>query len=267
MGRFVSNNGITPIRSSKACTYITPGANSWTVPSGVTCATFELYGGGGGGGAKCCCDCYHQGQSGAPGGYSSLTIPVTPGDVYTICVGTGGGTSFIGGIDTYCHACCFGGAGTDTYVSGNNITTLCAAGGYAGCNMCYLYCMCAAAYSCAFNATTASVATPNTSQVAANAFTSIDGTKLSPSATVYGYGWMGIGSDSQSYYYQTGSTATPFHHAMVTGNHCPCTYNVVEYACSNRSTLGGGGRGAMTVMCCCCNYAGVGRHGAVIIKF
>lgn len=268
MGRFVSNNGITAIRLNKASVYSAPGANSWIVPTGVTCATFEVWGAGGGGGAKCCCDCYRQGQSGSPGGYTSMTIPVTPGDSYTLCIGAGGGTSYIGGFDTYCHACCAGGFGGVSYVTGNNIVTLCAAGGGGGCNMCYLYCMCAAAYSCAtVTAAAYSNATVNTSLVAANAYGVVHAPNMASSVTPFAEGWIGIGSDSQAYYYQSGSTGYAFQHAMLAPIHCPCQYNNADMACSNKSTFGGGGRGYFSTTCCCCGLAGVGRHGAIIIRY
>lgn len=61
----------------------------WTVPQGVYCATFEVWGGGGQGNNKCCCSCY-PGIGGSPGGYASKTIKVQPGWQYTLCAGGGG---------------------------------------------------------------------------------------------------------------------------------------------------------------------------------
>lgn len=61
----------------------------WTVPEGVYCATFEVWGGGGQGAPGCCCSCY-AGTSGSPGGYTTKTIAVKPGWQYTLCVGGGG---------------------------------------------------------------------------------------------------------------------------------------------------------------------------------
>ena len=61
----------------------------WTVPEGVYCATFEVWGGGGQGAPACCCTCY-GGPPGAPGGYTTKTIAVKPGWQYTLCVGGGG---------------------------------------------------------------------------------------------------------------------------------------------------------------------------------
>jgi uncharacterized repeat protein (TIGR02543 family) len=55
---------------------------SWTVPSGVTSATFYLFGAGGGGNNR---------TSGGNGGYATGAYSVTAGQVYTIIVGEGGG--------------------------------------------------------------------------------------------------------------------------------------------------------------------------------
>ena len=55
---------------------------SWTVPAGVTNATFYLLGAGGGGG---------RAFGGGGGGYATGSYSVTPGNVLTIVVGQGGG--------------------------------------------------------------------------------------------------------------------------------------------------------------------------------
>jgi uncharacterized repeat protein (TIGR02543 family) len=55
---------------------------SWTVPTGVTSATFYLFGAGGGGNTR---------TSGGGGGYATGAYSVTAGQVYTIIVGEGGG--------------------------------------------------------------------------------------------------------------------------------------------------------------------------------
>ena len=55
---------------------------SWTVPTGVTSATFHLIGAGGGGGR----------QAGGGGGYATGTYSsLTPGQILTVIVGQGGG--------------------------------------------------------------------------------------------------------------------------------------------------------------------------------
>jgi hypothetical protein len=76
-------------------------SGSWTVPCGVTTATFEVWGGGGGG-AGDGSNGFPAGSGGGSGGYSSITIVgLVPGNVYTFVVGNGGfgktGNS-IGGI-------------------------------------------------------------------------------------------------------------------------------------------------------------------------
>ncbi len=54
---------------------------SWTVPTGVTNATFYLIGAGGGGGI----------QAGGGGGYATGSYAVTPGEILKVIVGQGGG--------------------------------------------------------------------------------------------------------------------------------------------------------------------------------
>jgi hypothetical protein len=66
-------------------TFATSG--SWTVPAGVSSATFEAWGGGGGGGA-CAVAC--GGGGGAGGQYAINTVSVTPGDIHTVTVATAG---------------------------------------------------------------------------------------------------------------------------------------------------------------------------------
>ena len=78
----------------------TPGTTTWTVPAGVTSISVAAVGGGGGGA---------QNTSGGSGGSGGLlnyvnSVAVTPGDVYTVIVGSGGATgSGYGqnGYDTY----------------------------------------------------------------------------------------------------------------------------------------------------------------------
>ena len=68
---------------NKTVTYNYTGANqSWTVPAGVTSATFYLFGAGGGGNTR---------TSGGGGGYATGAYSVTAGQAYTIIVGEGGG--------------------------------------------------------------------------------------------------------------------------------------------------------------------------------
>lgn len=93
----------------------------WTVPAGVTCARFQVWGAGAGTASSCCCGWTHIGPTGA---YASVIIPVTPGDTYTLCGG--------------CAYCCYGARGQvsaqgcPSYVTGNGLTNFCAEGGKSG---------------------------------------------------------------------------------------------------------------------------------------
>jgi len=121
---------------------------TWTVPAGVTCARFQIWGSGAGTGSSCCCGWTHIGPSGA---YASVIIPVTEGDTYTLCGG--------------CAYCCYGTRGQVTvqgcpsYVTGTGLTNFCAEGGKAGmfcemkvrCSMaliCCNYCIYSAGSAC-----------------------------------------------------------------------------------------------------------------------
>lgn len=93
----------------------------WTVPAGVSCARFQLWGAGAGRGYVCCCGYIPFGGTGA---YASVIIPVTPGDTYTLCAG--------------CAYCCYAGnsntnvngqPGCQSFVVGNGISNFCAQGG------------------------------------------------------------------------------------------------------------------------------------------
>jgi len=88
---------------------------SWTVPAGVTCAQFQLWGPGGGTSSVCCCG---GSPFGATGAYASVIMPVTPGSVYTLTAG--------------CAYCCYatqtthGIVGTVSSVTGPGLTNFCA---------------------------------------------------------------------------------------------------------------------------------------------
>ncbi|WP_372774055.1 glycine-rich domain-containing protein [Mangrovibacterium sp.] len=70
-------------------TYTTPGAQSFTVPAGVTQITVEAWGGGGAGGGST-----HNsnggGSGGGGGGYCTQIFTVTTGQVISFTVGSGG---------------------------------------------------------------------------------------------------------------------------------------------------------------------------------
>ena len=90
----------------------------WTVPGGVTCARFQIWGSGGGSGTSCCCGGSPNGGSGA---YASVVMPVTAGSSYTLCAG--------------CAYCChteraqMTADGCPSYVQGSGLTNFCAEGG------------------------------------------------------------------------------------------------------------------------------------------
>ena len=106
--------------------YFRCGCNcTWTVPGGVTCARFQLWGAGSSSGTSCCCG---YGLPGATGAYASVIIPVSSGSSYTIC----------SGCAYCCHPCWGGGdSGNTSYVQGNGLTNFCALGGRGGI-CCYL---------------------------------------------------------------------------------------------------------------------------------
>jgi hypothetical protein len=92
---------------------------AWTVPAGVTCARFQIWGAGAGTGFSCCCAFTPFGGTGA---YASVIMPVTAGSVYTLCGGcafcccaTAGGTNNV--------------AGCASFVTGTGLTNFCAQGG------------------------------------------------------------------------------------------------------------------------------------------
>jgi hypothetical protein len=96
----------------------------WTVPSGVSKITFELWGAGGNGHGSCNCSrC--QNYIGAQGGYyNSKTLATAPGCTYTVCAG---------GVYGCCSQECLGCQGCTTYVTGYNLSGFCALGGAPGC--------------------------------------------------------------------------------------------------------------------------------------
>lgn len=97
---------------------------AWTVPGGVTCVRFQIWGAGGESGAAGCCGGAPFGGSGA---YASVIMPVTAGNVYTLC----------SGCALCCYSCwnCIGnGNGCASYVTGTGLTNFCAMGGIA--NLC-----------------------------------------------------------------------------------------------------------------------------------
>ena len=99
--------------------FITPGADTWTCPAGVTSVTVHCIGGGGGGGGSRS-DYVYGGGGGAGGSYAAKVITVTPGNTYNLYVGNGGAGGTNGnGVD-----------GEDSWF--NNSSTVNAVGGDGG---------------------------------------------------------------------------------------------------------------------------------------
>lgn len=97
----------------------------WIVPSGVTWATFEMYGSGGDGPGACCCA--GPGQSASNGIYSVKTVSTTGNAYFNICVGMSG----------CCTQSMIGTCGFPSYVMNAAGTVIgCAAGGMGGCALC-----------------------------------------------------------------------------------------------------------------------------------
>jgi hypothetical protein len=104
--------------------YTSPGTYSWTCPSGVTSVNVVCIGGGGGGGmATSPSASYRDGGGGGGGGLGwKNNISVTPGQSYTVVVGSGGnGASAIGQN---------GSNGGNSYFI--NTSTVCGFGGRGG---------------------------------------------------------------------------------------------------------------------------------------
>ena len=98
-------------------------SGTYTVPAGVTSITVNVWGGGGGGGGGFNgCSAQGEGSGGGGGGFSSKTIAVTPGEIYTVTVGAAGTAGAYNGN---------GGAGGTTNFTGIG-GTVTATGGGAG---------------------------------------------------------------------------------------------------------------------------------------
>ena len=83
-------------QSAAVATYTTPSTYQWTAPGGVPSVTVTIVGGGGGGssgswsGGGCNGDAGLGGAGGAGGYISNQVVSVTPGQAYSIVVGSGG---------------------------------------------------------------------------------------------------------------------------------------------------------------------------------
>jgi uncharacterized membrane protein YgcG len=104
---------VRPQEAAAASFSGTPGqVTTWTVPVGVTSATFVVEGATGGGSRDSGTSALTW--SHVPGGRAAVTLPVTPGDVFYLSVGTAGGngtatTPGAGGLAGYAEG--RGGAG------------------------------------------------------------------------------------------------------------------------------------------------------------
>ena len=96
----------------------------WTVPSGVSKVTFEIWSGGGGGAGHTCCNCCSFAIGGAGGNYAIKTIATAPGCTYTVCAG--------GSWPCAKSHTCGASMGCRSYVTGYNLSNFCVTGGCGG---------------------------------------------------------------------------------------------------------------------------------------
>ncbi|WP_284651708.1 GEVED domain-containing protein [Flavobacterium terrisoli] len=114
-------SGISSLQAQTTSTYATSG--TWVCPQGVTSIQVEAWGGGGGGGGAANATNY-RGAGGGGGAYQKATsLAVTPGQTYTVTIGSGGtaGTISVNG----------GAGGNSTFMLGAS-TLLTANGGGGG---------------------------------------------------------------------------------------------------------------------------------------
>ena len=96
----------------------------WTVPSGVTRVTFEIWSGGGGAPGHTCCNCCSFSIGGAGGNYGIKTVSTSPGCQYTICAG--------GSWRCEKSHTCSATMGCRSYVNGFNLSNFCVFGACGG---------------------------------------------------------------------------------------------------------------------------------------
>jgi hypothetical protein len=227
------------------------GSCTWKVPANVKIATFEVWGGGGGGAGRCCCDCYRNGPSGSGGGYAKLTIPVTPAATYSLCVGAGGGSCSVGSGSASLW-CCYGGAGTTSYVTGTNINVLCATGGDGGYADCYYHCGCSVPTGLGYACTNLDYAGTEFEYL---------GLKGHP-ARAGGYGWAGGDSGSDQCGASWAGGAGTF--ALQPWGVDACCFCMCGKPCV---TPGRGGQTYQSITCCQCGPGSSGVDGMVRITY
>ena len=115
--RQCSNNGNCCEQANGRCCL-------WTVPSGVTKVTFEIWSGGGGGAGHTCCNCCSFSIGGGGGNYGIKTINTVPGCQYSICAG--------GSWRCEKSHTCSATMGCRSYVNGYNLSNFCTTGGCGG---------------------------------------------------------------------------------------------------------------------------------------
>ena len=113
---------------------------AWTVPTGVTSITVELWGGGGGGGSGANANCCGGSPGGGAGGFTQRKFAVVPGDVITLCAGQGGCSG--GGVSDQTSYCCCGSQGCCSFVMRNGNICIDSWGGKYGQSSCYYHCGC-----------------------------------------------------------------------------------------------------------------------------
>lgn len=234
MARYCTIVTQVPLSNSTVCDFPSPGAYTFTVPSGISELTFEIWGAGGGGGAHCCCDCYHGGPPGGGGGYSAKTVATAPGCQYSVCVGSGGMVPTVGSC--VLHWCCYGQVGGTTYVTGYNLSNFCATGGDGGHSTCYYICGCNTNGGVGYGGDITGCGTAGSNQGYSDA-----------------YMWRFALSGAAPF---TGGTRPH------SGDHCcPCMLGYPGVF------PGGGGATVQTNICCCCSQGGVGANGLVRIRY
>lgn len=229
MGRYVQANATCVLQQRCILDVMGSCCCAWTVPSGVTEATFEIWGGGGAGGQKCCCYC-GAGTGGFGGGYSLKTVAVSSGTTYTLCAG-GGGPSRYCAVSGVMNGC----AGETSFVTGASLSNFCAVGGGGG----YWCCRIGACVCCGGAAYGGDV--------------NLSG----------GHGFSGVG---QSWPCQMSfGGPSPFGGGYSTFHTSNCSYNCFPGCCGQFP--GGGGTGQMANTCDCCVCNGPGAAGLVRVTF
>ncbi len=109
-------------------TFTAQGANSYTVPTGITSLTFEAWGGGAGGGAGGT----STGGTGGGAGYIQSTVSVNPGETLTVYIGGGGEGGSHNALGTTAGGGGGGGGYTAVYRGGTLLMVAAGGGGGGG---------------------------------------------------------------------------------------------------------------------------------------